>query len=378
MAKEIKHSPAELALLSEREKKFDPNASKKDCIRDLRRLQRRYPLKHLSRNFYRANGKYSDATWNQHFGTFHEFRRQAGLELSRNQHKFERHIAKHASVDVYREFFKAEVLPYHERFDLAQRKGRFKSVITCSDVHDKEADEFALSVYIDTCARMQPDVICLNGDIFDNYEFSKYAQDPRQFNILERFNYVKQRIFAPLRASCPKSQIDLIIGNHELRILKVLADKTPNVRVLLADVMGLSLSDCFGLEDYEINLIAKLDLATFTQGDEKAEIKQNYKVYWDSYAATHIKDLRMGVSGTSGHTHRPHLETFNNIPMGKCSWVNTGSIAKTNAEYIESMDQAQNSFVIALIDTEKKSVTQNHILIPSDSVIVEGKLYHRK
>lgn len=372
-----KRTETELALLSEKGKKFDENARPEDCILDLRKIQELNPYKTITRNFYRINGSYSDSTWNQFFGTFLEFRRQAGLELSRNQHAIERNIAKHASLDVYRDFFEEQVLPYHNKFDLGDDSGRFKTIIVGSDFHDEMADEFVLSVFIDTCARLQPDVIILNGDVFDNYEFSRFSQDPRQIRIKERFLFVKRRIFAPLRRLCQKSQIDLIIGNHEYRILKILADKTPAIRVILSDVMGLTLADCFGLDEYQINLIAKLDLSAFSIQDMKDEIRQNYKVYYDAFAATHVKDLRMGLSGTSGHTHRPHTETFNNQPRGKCSWVTTGSIALTNAEYIETMDQAQNSFLIVTIDTLKKSVIQNHILIPGDIVDIHGKRYIR-
>jgi predicted phosphodiesterase len=368
----------ELALLSEKLKKFDESATPDNCVSDLRKIQGLHPTKVISRNFYRVHGQYSDATWNQHFGTFHEFRRQAGLELTRNQHSLERKIAKHASLDVYRDFYESEVLPYHKKFDLnSGTPGRFKSILTGSDFHDEDAVPFVLGVFIDTAERLQPNVICLNGDIFDNPEFSRFNLDPRNFRIKERFQFVKERIFAPLRKKCPKTQIDLIIGNHEYRILKLLADKTPAVKVLLSDVMGLELKDVFGLDDYQINLVAKLDLAAFTNPDIKDELKENYEVYYGLYAATHIKDIALGISGTSGHTHRPETEVFSNILAGKCSWVNTGSIAKCNAEYIEKMDKAQNSFVIATIDTLKARVAQNHVMIPDDVALVEGKRYFR-
>ena len=45
------------ALLSEHEKSFDPNATADDCIDDLRDLQKSNWGKHITRNFYRHNGK---------------------------------------------------------------------------------------------------------------------------------------------------------------------------------------------------------------------------------------------------------------------------------------------------------------------------------
>lgn len=364
--------------MSERNKKFDPNASPDDCVKDLRKLQERHPLKSISRNFYRINGRYSDGTWDQFFGTFHEFRRQAGLELSRDQHSLEKKIAKHASLDVYRDFYDTEVLPYQAKYANQQDKsGRWKTLLIGSDFHDLEVDPFMLSVFIDTAKRVQPDIICLAGDIFDCPEFSKYDIDPREWKIVERFSFVKRHIFAALRRACPNSQIDMIIANHEIRILKLLANKTPAMRVLLSDVMGLGLNDVFGLDDFEINMIAKVDLSAYNDNDFTKEQNDNFKLYYDCFVASHYKDLGYGVSGVSGHTHRADQITFVNIPMGKCTWTNLGCMAKTNPEYVEHRDKWTQSFMMAHIDTQKKIVAPEHIIVPGEHVVVHGQRYVR-
>jgi len=377
--KKKRQNQSELALLSERKKKFNSKATEEDCIDDLRKVQEAFPLKHITRNFYRIHGNYSDATWSQFFGTFLEFRRQAGLELSRNQHSLERKIAKHASLDVYRNFYEVEVLPYHEKFVKKNRdKKRFKTILVGSDFHDKHADRFVLSCFVDTARRLQPDVICMAGDVYDLYEASRFSIDPRSYDIVGRFNFVKKNIFGELRRACPDSQIDLIAGNHCFRLLKLLADKTPNIRIILSDVMGLSLSDVFGLDEFEINLVCKLDLAAFQNGDINEEIKENYKVYYDTFLVSHFKDLSMGISGASGHTHRPELITTSNIPMGKIWWQTVGCIAETRAEYVEGRDKWTNSFLVVHIDTEKKVATPDHIMVPGDFAYIYGKKYERK
>jgi hypothetical protein len=372
-----KHLSAnELGLMSERLKKFDTSATADNCILDLRRLQEIHPDKSITRNFYRVHGKYSDATWQQHFGTFHEFRRQAGLELSRDQHSLERQIAKHASLDVYRSFYEEEVLPYHLKFE-KNTTGRFKTILVGSDFHDLEVDPFMMSVFIDTAKRLQPDHIVLNGDVFDNPEFSKYDLDPRDFDILKRFNYVKKHIFGALRRVAPEAQIDLIAGNHEARILKILAAKTPAMKVLLSDVMGLTLSDVFGLDEFEINLVCKLDLAAFSQPDINSEVKENFKVFYDTFVCSHYRSMKFGLSGTSGHTHHPHQSTFCNIPRGKLLWTTTGCMAHTRMGYTEGMDDAQQSFLIGHIDTHKKNIAQEHLVVGGDQIVVHGKRYLR-
>lgn len=368
-----------MAVLSEQQKKYIEDASPEDCIKDLRALQEANPLKFITRNFYRVHGSYSDKTWDRYFGTFLEFRKQAGLELNRQQQQMERGIAKQASLDVFRSFYRDEVLPYENKYTLADSKGRFKTVLVGSDFHDIHCDPFVLAVFLDTAKRLQPDVIVLNGDIFDLYEASRFDQDIRQVKIVGRFNYVKNNIFKPLRELCPNAQIDLIIGNHERRILTLLAAKTPALKVILADVMGLTLADVFGLDEFEINMISKLDLTAFRNEDVRKDLSENFKVYYNCFVASHFdQHTRFGLSGTSGHTHKPKLVTFCNLSAGKMTWTTTGCMARTRMEYVEGLDDSINSFLIAHLDTKKLLVNPEHIVIPGNHVVVHGKRYIRK
>lgn len=198
-----------------------------------------------------------------------------------------------------------------------------------------------------------------------------------QFKIKERFDYVKKYIFAGIREAAPRAQIDFILGNHDLYVIRALADQSPAIRVILSDVMGLSLKDVFGLDEFEINLIAKLDLAAFSNADVNKELKQNYEVYYESFVAHHYEDLNFGLSGTNGHTHRPKQTTFRNYPMGRLIWTSTGSMRKTDADYIIGFTQWLNSFLVAYIDTQTKQVIHNHVIIQDGFAVFEGKVYER-
>jgi len=229
-------------LLSERLEKRSLKATAEDCIMDLRLLQEKYPNSDISRNFYRCNGSFADSIWSRHFGTFHEFRRQSELVLTRHQHKMEQDIAKHAAFDHYKKFFELEVLPYHNKHEKKFKPGNLKNIMVCSDLHDLDINLFCWSVFVDTAVRMQPDIIIFNGDIFDLYEFSNFEKDPREVKIKERFAFVKN-LFKEIRIACPNAQIDFIMGNHEFRLLRHIADRSPNLRVLLSDVMDIGFAE---------------------------------------------------------------------------------------------------------------------------------------
>ena len=378
MAKDEPTTIRERAVMSERDKKFDPDATADDCIADLRTVQEDNPDLYIHRWRYMLMGQYSEATWNRFFGTFHEFRRQAGLELSRYQHQHERHIAKHASVDHYRNFYNKEVKPYVGQYPRTGKSKDIYTLLAASDFHDVDCDEFALHVFLDTAKRLQPDVILLNGDVFDLYEFSRFSVDPRLVSVRERFDFVSNHIFKPLREACPDSQIDFLLGNHEWRLLKHMADRTPNLPGLLSDVMGLTLEDIFRVREYEINLHCKWDLAAWGKKPEKEQLKQNYIVYWNCFVASHLKDFGFGMSGTSGHTHKPDTNMGFSMAMGgPIFWTTTGCMRRVDEEYVMGINKHVNGFALFHIQPRTREVIPENIIITPNSAAVAGVYYHR-
>lgn len=368
---------AEQALLSERQKKFDPKAKTDDMIADLRTVQGLFPNMHITRNIYRLYGKFSDSTWDSRFGTFLEFRKQAGLELNRGQQKLERDIAKHASLDVYRGFYEVEVAPWVGKYEKKFRDGGNKVIVASSDWHDTEADPFVAGVFMDTIKRIQPDIIVFGGDIFDCYEFSRFDKDPRTTNVAARMSFARDKILGEARRLCPNAQIDFILGNHEFRLLKHMADRTPYMRSVLSDFMGLSFADMLGLTRYKINLISKVDLAAYNIHDVREEVNKNYKTYFGCWTFCHYGDDRFGTHGCSGHTHKPKLASDVSV-RGNQTWVTMGCISRTNPEYITMKSRYMNSFCIVHIDTKTGQVVQEHVVFEKDFAVVSGQYYHRK
>ena len=365
------------SLLSEQSKKYDPDATPEDCIENLRAVQKADPDAFITMNWYRLHGKYSDATWIRHFGSFLEFRRQAKLELNRHQHKVQREVAKHASLDIVGDFYETEVLPYHQKYE-KDHKGDILSLMVCSDLHDMEIDEFCLSVFLDQCYRVQPHIIVLNGDIYDNYEFSKFDADPRKVKPVERMKFVLDRVFRPLRQACPNSQIDMIIGNHEYRILKIMANATPNLKAVLSDFVGLGLKDIFGLDEFKINLITKLDLKAWTKKDVKDQLTKNYKIYAGCYVVCHKPLKNKDMSGTNGHLHQAELRSYTSLTRGRCTWMQTPAMHSPDAEYIEGVDSSNMGFGEVLISKSTQEVIQKPQVVHQTWAHINGVMYRRK
>ena len=364
-------------LLSEIESKFNPNATKEDCILDLRNLQLQYPEKEITRNFYRQNGNYSDSTWQKHCGTFKEFKRQAELELTRHQHKLEKEIAKHAAFDHYVDFFQKEIMPLSNLYEVTSfSSGPIKKLMICGDLHDLHLDLFAWSVFVDQCKRIQPDIIVFAGDVFDLYEFSNFNVDPRQVQIVERFKFVKEKIFKVIREACPHSQIDFIMGNHEFRLLRHIADKTPFVRVLLSDVMGIGFAEIFGLHEFKINWISKVDFKAFSKMDIRNSLKENYRVYFDSFVVSHEPN-NFQLHGCNLHHHKLEVSHNYSVIHGVYKWVSVPGLHSLSADYVHGPVKWDLGFNFVLINTKTKEVIQQPQVVHQNWAVVNGIHYFK-
>jgi hypothetical protein len=360
--------------LSEDREKQQYTATAQDCVNDLRRLAERDTSKVISRNYYRNNGSFSESVWNRFFGTFHEFKRQAGLVLTRQQHQLEKQVAKHASADHYRQM-NSERQGYVGKY-LRERKGRWKVAVTLTDLHDKEADPFLVRVFIDALKRIQPDAVCIGGDALDLPEFGKYTIDPREWEPVERIK-AYHAFLSQVRKVAPDTQIDHIEGNHEFRLLRHLADSTPAMKAILADLHGFTVSKLLGLDQFEVNYIAAGDLAAYSSKDIAAEVRRNYKIYWDSFLVHHFPEGRsLGLPGMHGHHHKFISWAMSSAIFGAYNWYQMGAGHRRAATYANG-EKWSNGFMITHTDTQTRSTVFEYVDV-RDHAVVGGKYYHRE
>lgn len=344
------------------------------CVAELRRIAEADPEKVITRNYFRVHARIAESVWSQHFGTFLEFKRASGIILTRQQHQLERQIAKHASVDHYRRM-SVDRQDYAEKY-LRDSTGRFQTGIFCSDLHDEEIDPFYLRVLIDTVKRVQPNVFSMVGDVFDLAEFGKYTVDPRDWNISAKIKFVHKHIFEAVR-KVYDGQMDLLEGNHEARMLRLLADATPALRAVLADIHGMTISKLLGLDEFEINYVAKGDLAAYTERDLKSELVNNYRIYWKCFLAHHFPHARnMGLPGCNGHHHKHQAWPQFSPIYGAYEWHQLGSGHRRSASYAEG-EKWHTGFLIEHVDTQTMATVAEYVTI-GEFAVVGGKFYKRE
>lgn len=359
--------------LSEDPIKFHPNWTAEDCIAELRRIAEIDPDRVITRNYFRVHSKISESTWNRFFGTFHEFKRQAGIILSRHAHQLERNIAKHASMASKREVF-MEKSSYEGKY-VRDVSRRWQTILTGSDQHDVMCDPFYRRMFIEAARRVQPEKIVLNGDLFDLPEFGKYVQDPRQYNVVGRIQWVHE-FLKELRQASPTSEITLIEGNHEYRLLRHLSEATPAMMTVLADLHGFTVSSLLGLDRYEVQFIARADLSAFNEKDIKEEVRKNYLITYDAVLFHHFPEgSKMGYPGANGHHHR-HLVSSHYSPIfGPYEWHQTGAGHRREASYC-SGEKWSNGFLLVHVDTQTKHSAFEYVDV-RDFCMLGGVFYHR-
>ena len=351
-----------------------------ECCEILRAMVHTEPEKVISRNYFRNNSGIKESTWNRHFGTFEEFKRQAGIILSRGAHRLELHLARHASADIYRTLDE-ERRTYGTKYD-KPRSSRWQTLLAFTDVHDVDCDPFALRVVLDTAKRLEHviDTVIIGGDLFDLPEFGRYSQDPRDWDVVGRIKFVHEQVLRPLRKALPKAQIDLIEGNHEARLLRHVCDATPALKAVLSDLHGFTLAKLLKLDEYEVNYVAKGDLAarSWSERDHKAEVSKNWKVYHDCLIAHHFPEGRQkGFPGFHGHLHKHRVWSADSPLFGAYEWHQIGALHVRDASYTDAA-RWNNGFSLIHVDTDTKAVQFEYVTVGDTFALAAGKFYERR
>jgi hypothetical protein len=352
-----------------------PNrATRQELIDDLMDLVKANPTQVISRNWYRVAGSFAESAYTSIFGTFQEFKRQAGVTPSRHAALLEKNVAKHASADNYRQL-NAERHAWGDAYK-APAGGRFVTDMIITDTHDIQLDPFVRRIWLDTLERVQPRRIIFGGDAFDLPEFGKYSVDPREWDVVGRIKAVHE-LFAETRAAAPNARIDLLEGNHEFRLLRHLGEATPAMRAILADLHGFTVPKLLGLDAFEVNYQARGDLGAFWQKDITQEVRKNYLIVDNTYLVHHFPEgQRMGLPGMHGHHHKHIVWPHYSPDRGSFEWHQLGAGHKRQASYCAG-ERWGNGFMLAHCDTEKRHVAFEYVDLSFGHAVVGGRWFSR-
>ncbi len=166
-------------------------------------------------------------------------------------------------------------------------------VFCVGDTHFPFHSRSALKKVIAAIKREQPDVVIQMGDLLDQYVMSAYSKSASvsvRDDVLKGLK-VARRFWQDVQAAAPKAKCMQLLGNHDARLTKRIADKLPE----LLEVLN---TDLYKFEGVQVAASArnhfKLDGVIYTHG-------------YLSKSIDHAKHF--GCPVVHGHTHRPGIVT---------------------------------------------------------------------
>lgn len=348
---------------------------KTQLLQRLRQLQQDNPERSITRDFFRKTTEILDSAWAKYYGSWIEFKVAAGLEQNKTIRKFYADISKHAAFDSLREVNETKQ-SWGSKYEKPDDE-RFQTILAGSDVHGRLCDPFWRRLFIDTALRSHPSKIILVGDVFDFPHFSKYTNDPRKYDVVGEVYWV-QEFLRELREAAPNAEIILLEGNHSARLVKYLQEQAPNVIPLLEQFHGMDVNQLIGLDKFEVNYIAKANLAVFNENEFKNEISKNYYVAYDTIVFHHYPQCKTwGLNAQSGHHHTIESKSFFTVDRGPIQWVQAGCGHIRNASYTLG-ERWQNGFALWHVDTHKKLAQPEIINCSGSAAVIGGKWYVRE
>ena len=349
--------------------------TKEQYIEEILRLQDELGETKVSREYFRKNSNLTEYGYVRLFGIYGQLLIESGLAKNKYQKKIENNIAIHSSLDKIKEF-NNEKRNYDEKY-LKPNNKKYVTFAVIGDTHDINFDPFVKEVFLDALKRANPEEIVLLGDHFDFYEVSHYQKDPRKCDLIGKIKVVHE-FFKEIREICPDSEINFIESNHELRLLKHLTEASSALVEILSDLHGMTISKLLGLDEFEINYIAKAGLDVFRESDIKNQLSKNYLIKYDSLLFHHYPNgVNYQLPGVNGHNHSYQAKSLYNAIFGSYQWIQLGAGCLRVADYCDGNKWSQG-FCLIHLNTETKKSQFEYVDCTHDHVVFGGKWYERK
>jgi hypothetical protein len=332
-----------------------------------------------SRARYREYGHFPEKLVTDVFGTHEEFRRASGLADSRQTRSLSRLIANTNHAAEFKDYADKHLLPWrgkHERKVTGEVR-----ILVGSDFHSQYVDPFALACFLETAKDVQPDIIVLNGDVVEFSGAGRWSKRPGlNLALQSEIDFCRREILRACREACPDAQIDWVVGNHEDRLTRFLADTARP----LAGLDCLQFEKLFSLDPLEVNLVFGDSFLATTVGEQREDVNRTWKVYGGCYVVAHHtpggqnpgkKQLqRFGMSGTSGHTHKASLYAEPSLASPHRDWSVTGMMAGqiVGRSYRDMPSGWTNGFVLATVLPDKGVVFQEPASIKAGVCTIAG------
>ena len=215
------------------------------------------------------------------------------------------------------------------------------TIFVASDCHYHPGEpSLAHQAFVKLVKKHKPDIIVLNGDVFDGAGISRYPKSAYMGNTVPT---VKQELEAvadrlnEIEKVAGNAKLIWTLGNHDMRFESRLANLTPEFE----GVPGFALKDHFPRWTHTMSFMVNNDIM----------IKHRYH---NGIHATYNNTLKSGISIVTGHLHRLQATIWSDY-NGSRFGIDTGTLGDVEGEHMHYGEDAPKNHcsgfaVLTLVD----------------------------
>ena len=225
----------------------------------------------------------------------------------------------------------------HYETRLRPKSGKTMNALILADLQMPYQDELALNAALDYGLSCNPDMVILNGDIFDCYAISSFRTDPCRMTFGEEVEVCKTRMYELNERidSCSSVKEKIFInGNHESRLIRELwsgSRKLAGLRILT--IPNIYEIDKMGWQYVDNSQLLQEDVQPFKLGKLNIihghEVKVNYSVV----NIPRIYYQRCLVNLLVAHHHRTQENIERKLDFSHDGAWSIGCLCRLSQEY---------------------------------------------
>lgn len=216
-----------------------------------------------------------------------------------------------------------------------------------NDIHFPFQNKKNLEAAINHLKESGVNGILLNGDIIDCYKGSSFLKDPRQRNLLQEFDILREFIdHLNVIFDCP---IIYKLGNHEERIENMVLSQVPEL------VHFLTFEDClrdrgdFDFNDYKLTLIKDKRIIKFTKNLNLLHGHEYRTGMFNPVGIARWLYMKARTNAACGHGHKVDSFAARNLNAHTIGTWSIGCLCDMTPKYMPLNDW-QSGFAIVRRD----------------------------
>lgn len=248
------------------------------------------------------------------------------------------------------------------------KKSNKRVVGIMSDIHIPYHDADSINTTITYFKAVGVTEIILLGDVCDFYKISFFKCDPSRMRLLDEVA-VARKWLIDLRKEFPDHKITYVMGNHEVRLERYVADRAPE----LAGLYGVTLPGILGLDVIDIEFIDNVD--RMVKGESPLTIGKLTLLHGHevkaSYGSVNIPRLyftKTHANTLFGHVHKSQNYITKNIHgriMG--AWA-IGCLCRLREHYMP-INEWVHGFTVVRVDNETGKFSVDNKMIIDGEVL---------